>query len=363
MKPFNAIRLILLLISKSLVIVLLVVSTSNAASAARYATPQEAVPHLSLASYKTPIERQNEIFSNGNMQSPIIVNYVLGPDFVNPKISIKESLTHRLLPFNGWGIENNVNKLAHYISNTAPKVRRGKKRAIINKYPTKMFYITNNTGHPDNVDVCAEITVTHRIDKSEITRSTCDSNTDNGSTVSIKAEVPPKYNSEDFMLFERRRTKSNTGIYVKYYELITWLPSTKFSLINSKQLNVRKPNNKGLVDSIPYAATLRFSDPTETYYLEALDTSTMGYGYNNAGMYISTKTYISPDPEETASKPLLKFVSLRQGEATKGTWPDDGINRLANSIDVTFLDGYGNPLNLNLTVSDSRLYLDDEYMW
>ncbi|MDR8522663.1 hypothetical protein [Shewanella fidelis] len=333
-----------------------------ALAAIKYAPPTEAIPVLKITTHRTPLTDENKIYANGLMQSPLAVEYKLGPDFINPQFLIKERYTHNLLPFDGWDVEHEFNRLPHFISNVGGKVRKGKNPPKRTN-PVRVFYVTNNTGHPDKIDVCVELTVINKTTLSEITRDTCDSRDKKDNAVTIQTLIPVKYQAADFSLTQKNSEatdKLGKKLYVRYYEL-TSNNSNKFTLANPKRLNIRKPNSNGDVYSIPSVATMRVSKNDRLFYIEALKNEVKNYTppYN-----VKNITNFNLNTKNSANvKPIVKFAVMYGKEFPNNVWPSSKKRQLANSMTIRVIDTYGNPADLNLTISNWYLYFGNKLIW
>ena len=321
-----------------LVSVLLSSLTGKAALAARkYAPPTEAIPVLKITTHRTPLTDTNKIYANGLMQSPLAIEYKLGPGFINPQFLIKERYTHNLLPFDGWNVEHEFNRLPHYISNVGGKIRKGKNPPKRTN-PVRLFYVTNNTGHPDKVDVCVELTVVHKTTLNEVTRDTCDSDDKKNNAVTIHSLIPVTYQAADFSLTQKNdevKDKFNKKLFVRYFEL-TSNNSNKFTLANPKRLNIRKPDSNGDVYSRPSVATLRVSEGDRFFYVEALKNEVKSYRRpdyikNSTNFRLNTKT-------SKKAQPIVKFAAMYGKEYPKGAWPSSKKKQLANSMTIRVID-------------------------
>ncbi|MCL1137836.1 hypothetical protein [Shewanella pneumatophori] len=346
-----------------LISVLLSSLTGKAALAAnKYAAPTDAIPILKITSHRTPLTDKNKIYANGLMQSPLAIEYKLGPNFINPQFLIKERYTHNILPRDGWDVEHEFNRLPHFISNIGGKIRKGKNPPKRTN-PVRIFYVTNNTGHPDKIDVCVELTVINKTTLSEITRDTCDSRDKKDNAVTIQTLIPTKYQAADFSLTQKNKeAKDKLGkkLYLRYYEL-TSNNSNKFTLANPKRINIRKPDSAADVYSMPNVAALRVSKGDRLFYVEALKDEAKSFRRPD---YVGNITNFRLNTKSSAKvKPILKLAAMYGKEFPKNVWPLSKKTQLANSITIRLIDKYGNPADLNLTISNWYLYFGNKLIW
>ncbi|GIU49363.1 hypothetical protein TUM4438_32820 [Shewanella sairae] len=334
----------------------------EALAATRYAKPTDAIPVLKITTHRTPLTDENEIYANGKMQSPLAIEYKLGPDFINPKFLIKERYTHNLLPRDGWDVEHEFNRLPHFISNAGGKSRKGKNPPLRTN-PVRLFYITNNTGHPDKIDVCVELTVTNKVTLSEITRDTCDDSQQKDNAVTIRTLIPVKYPTEVFSLtqkYQEQKDKFNKKLLIRYYELASKTPN-KFTLADPRRINIRKPNSAGDVYSMPHVAPLRVSKGDRLFYVEALKNETKRYRRPD---YVKNITNFTLNTKNSTSvKPIVKLAAMYGKEFRRTVWPSSAKNQLSNSMTIRVIDQYGNPVDLNLTISGWYLYFGNKLIW
>ena len=351
-----------ILISVSILLLFSNFASKEVYSATPYTDDSQGIEVLKVSSYKTPLDNKNQIYANGKMQSPVLIEYKLGPNFIKPQFLIKERYTHNLLPRNGWNVEYEFNKLPHFISNGGAKPRIGKKPPKRSN-PARVFYISNNSGNIETIDICVEVTATHKITKNEITRNTCDNKNQQNNAVTITTLTPLSYQNKDFSLthkYNQVADKFHKKLYLRYYEL-TANNNRKFTIANPKQINMRKPNSRGTVYSRPNVAALRVTETDRLFYVEALRNDTKSYQSpavekKETQFKLNTKT-------PTSFKPIVKFATMYGKEFSESVWPLGLDNQLANSMTIRVLDEYGNPANLTLTISGWVLYFGDEFIW
>lgn len=350
------------LISVSILLLFSNFASKEAFSATPYTDDNQGIEVLKVSSYKTPLDNKNEIYANGKMQSQVLIEYKLGPNFIKPQFLIKERYTHDLLPRNGWNVEYEFNKLPHFISNSGAKPRKGKKPPKRSN-PARVFYISNNSGLIETIDVCVEVTATHKITKNEITRNTCDDKNQQNNAVTINTLIPLSYQNKDFSLtqkYNQEKDKFNKKLYLRYYEL-TANNNRKFTIANPKQINIRKPNSLGTVYSMPGVAALRVTKKDRLFYVEALRNETKSYQSPDVEKKVTEFKLNTKNP--TSLKPIVKLAAMYGKEFSQTVWPSGLDNQLANSMTIRVLDEYGNPTDLTLTISGWALYFGDEFIW
>ncbi|MCL1146885.1 hypothetical protein L2747_12835 [Shewanella marinintestina] len=337
-------------------------ASKEALAATSYAKPADAIPVLKITTHRTPLTDDNKIYANGLMQSPLAIEYKLGSDFINPRFLIKERYTHNLLPLDGWDVEHEFNRLPHFISNIGGKIRRGKKPPLRTN-PVRLFYITNNTGRSDKIDVCVELTVTNKVTLGEVTRDTCDNEEKKNNAVTIHTLIPVIYPTETFSLtlkHQEQKDKFNKKLYIRYYELAS-KTTNKFTLVDPKRINIRKPNSAGDVYSMPYVAPLRVSQGDRLFYVEALKNETNSYRRPD---YVKDTTNFRLNTKNaTLVKPIVKLAAMYGKEMPQNIWPSSTKKQLSNSMTIRVIDQYGNPVDLNLTISGWYLYFGNKLIW
>ncbi|MCK8044564.1 hypothetical protein MSG37_06685 [Shewanella sp. 1CM18E] len=350
------------LISVSILLLFSNFASKEALATTSYATPTDAIPVLKITTHRTPLTDENKIYANGKMQSPLAIEYKLGSDFINPRFLIKERYTHNLLPRDGWDVEHEFNRLPHFISNVAGKIRKGKKPPLRTN-PVRLFYITNNTGHPDKIDVCVELTVTNKVTLSEVTRDTCTNGDKKNNAVTIRTLVPVNYPTETFSLTQKhqqQQDKFNKKLYIRYYELAS-KTTNKFTLADPRRINIRKPDSAGDVYSMPHVAPLRVSQGDRLFYVEALRNETKKYRRPD---YVQNTTSFNLNTKNaTLVQPIVKLAAMYGKEYPQNFWPSSAKKQLSNSMTIRVIDQYGNPVDLNLTISGWYLYFGNKLIW
>lgn len=365
-----------------------------------FVAPDNANPvrRLSIVSYQTPQESENIIYSNGNMQSPILVKYEIRPGFVNPVITLKEKYTQNPLPINNWQVSSTRNKYAKFINTSSPSPQSSAistSTSSLGMQATQTFYVTNSSKSNESIEVCVELTATQLSSDSQVTQSTCSFDRSNEDVVTISTRSPVIFDRTDFTLSQvHGGVRDNDAGYwgeveARYYELTVNDKNNVFSVANSDELDIRGSNGSGQVWAAPTNSPIVVTTDKTVYSLEFLSDNATEYLSNDA----NGETNFTLNTRSSAESPILKIAAiwgdhLRLDTAaryvercngggwltescsnqavdpyTKYTWPVDGISRSRRSKNIVLTDGYGNEYNFTFTIDGSTWYFQNLKVW
>ncbi|NOI26331.1 hypothetical protein [Vibrio mediterranei] len=360
--------------------------------------PDDASParRLGLISYHTPNVSQNTIYSNGSMQSPILVKYELKPGFINPVITLKEKFTQNTFPIGHWQVSSTKNNYANFINTSSPSSHLAAiSTRSLSSQETRTFYITNSSKSNESINICAELTATQTSTGNQITQSTCDFAPSNEDSVTVSTRSPMIFDRTDFTLQRHDSVKDEDAGYwgeveARYYELTANDKNNVFSVANLDELDIRRPNGSGQLWASPNDRPIVVTTSDKAYSLEFLTDNTSRYESNDR----NGETSFTLNTRSRAEHPILKIAAIwghnlkvRTAQSykevcngggwltqschqvavngyTKYTWPVDGNSRSKRSKNIILRDGYGNEYSFTFTIDGSwNWYFQNLKIW
>ncbi|WP_157771128.1 hypothetical protein [Shewanella algae] len=367
-----------------------------------FVAPDDANPvrRLSVISYQTPNGSENTIYSNGNMQSPILVKYELRSGFINPVITLKEKFTQNPFPIDNWQVSSTKNNYANFINTSSPSPSLKSSTTStsslgIGMQATQTFYVTNSSKSNESIEVCVELTATQLSTESQVTQSTCSFDRSNEDFVTISTRSPVIYDRTDFTLSQvHDGVRDNDAGYwgeveARYYELTVNDKNNVFNVANSDELGIRGPNGSGQVWANPTNSPIVVTTASTAYSLEFLSDNATEYLSNDT----NGETSFTLNTRSSAERPILKIAAIwgdhlllhtaaRYEERctgggwltqscrnvaidpyTKYTWPADGNSRNRRSKNIVLVDGYGNEYSFAFTINGNTWYFQNLKVW
>lgn len=376
------------------------IATLAPIKALAFEAPDNANPvrRLSVVSYQTPNGKGNTIYSNGNMQSPILVKYELRSGFINPVITLKEKFTQTPFPIDNWQVSSTRNNYANFIDISSPSPQSfttSTSSQGMGMQATQTFYVTNSSKSNESIHICVELTATQLSTERQVTQSTCSFDSSNEDFVTISTSSPVIFDRTDFTLSQVHDgvIDNDAGYWgeveARYYELTVNDKKHVFSVANSDELDIRGPNGSGQVWASPTNSPIVVTTDKTGYSLELLSDNATEYLSNDA----NGETNFTLNTRSSAERPILKIAAiwghhLRLDTAaryiercngggwltqscskeavdpyTKYTWPVDGISRNRRSKNIVLADGYGNEYSFTFTIDENIWYFQNLKVW